>query len=133
MSNNLVILLLGTNLNNRNQNLEQAKNYIEKEVGKIEDFSAIIETEPDGFVSENKFLNQTLSVRTSLSPLQLLKTIKGIEQKMGRVYLPTSQKYQDRIIDIDILKYNAITFKTEELKIPHHQILTRNFVKKILK
>lgn len=132
MSQNTVHLLLGSNLNNRNANLETAQVWIEKEIGSIEKKSDIIQTTPEGFESDHDFLNQIILVKTDFSPISLLKIIKLIEQKMGRTYEVSSQKYQDRIIDIDILNFNEIIFDSKILKIPHHQIISRNFVKKIM-
>ncbi len=132
MSQNTIYLLLGSNLNDRKKNLEMAKMHIQKELGEILKVSEIIETEPEGFESEHPFLNQTIVIQTNLSPVNLLTKIKEIEYRMGRVYLHTEQKYQDRIIDIDILLYNQIIFESTLLSIPHHQIISRKFVKKIL-
>ena len=132
MSQNTIQLLLGSNLNDRKKNLEDAQSLIQKEIGGILKTSEIIETQPEGFDSEFSFLNQTLILVTSLSPIQLLHKIKHIEKEIGRIYIPTNQKYQDRIIDIDILLFNQIKFESTTLNIPHHQIISRKFVKKIL-
>jgi len=132
MSNNYVILLLGSNSGNRNFYLDAAQASIQKHIGEIKKKSKILETEPVGFDSENKFLNQILFVETFFSPVELLRIIKNIESEIGRVYLPTTQKYQDRVIDIDILKFNEITFESDKLMIPHHQIFTRKFVNDLL-
>lgn len=132
MSQNTVHLLLGSNLNSPKSNLETAQVWIEKEIGSIEKKSDIIQTTPEGFESNHDFLNQIILVKTDFSPISLLKIIKLIEQKMGRTYEVSSQKYQDRIIDIDILIFNEIIFDSKILKIPHHQIISRNFVKKIM-
>lgn len=131
MSQNTVQLLLGSNLNDRNTNLETAQLMIEREIGEIEKKSDILETAPEGFESEHEFLNQIIQVKTCLSPVSVLQKIKKIEKEMGRTYVETNQKYQDRIIDIDILKFNQIYFKSPKLVIPHPQVITRNFVKKI--
>lgn len=130
MSQNKVQLLLGSNLNDRNKNLETAQLMIEREIGKIEKRSEILETTPEGFESEHDFLNQIIQIITGLSPISVLKIVKKIENEMGRTYVETHQKYQDRIIDIDILKFNEIYFKSPELVIPHPQLINRNFVKK---
>jgi 2-amino-4-hydroxy-6-hydroxymethyldihydropteridine diphosphokinase len=131
MSQHEAILLLGSNSGERLIHLKNAEGLIEKEIGRIKKKSPIIETEPVGFESEFLFLNQTLLVETGLSPFGLLKTVKLIESKLGRIYLKTGQKYQDRVIDIDILTYNQLKFECGKLKIPHHQIITREFVQKI--
>lgn len=132
MSYNQVILLLGTNLGDKKLNIKTACAFIDKEIGAIKKKSEIIETEPLGFDSVNIFFNQTVVVKTQLSPVQLLHKVKSIEKNMGRTY-SSDERYQDRIIDIDILKFNEIIFESKLLLLPHHQIDSRNFVKTILK
>jgi len=132
MSHNSVILLLGTNLGDKESNLKTCKKLIEQHFGEIVDFSEVIETEAEDFESEHLFFNQTLKINTEYSPIKVLKLIKKIEVEMGRVYSKPEQRYQDRLIDIDLLYYNKITFESQILRIPHPQVFSRNFIKKIL-
>lgn len=134
MSKNIAILLLGTNLGNKNNNLELAKSLINKEVGEIVKFSNILENEAVGFTSTNSFLNQKIEVVTTLSPIKLLKAIKNIEKIMGREYTTPikGETYVDRIIDIDILLFNNMSLVCDQLIIPHHQNVTREFVKELI-
>lgn len=134
MSQNKVILLLGTNLGNKNKNLEEAKLYINKEIGIIKKESNILENEAEGFSSNNLFFNQKIEILTDLSPFDLLKTIKKIENNMGRIYSEPlkGEIYVDRIIDIDILYYNCIILESNILTIPHKQVYSREFVKSLI-
>lgn len=129
MSTMNAILLLGSDLGDRNKNLELARTYIDTEVGEIVKVGEIIETEPVGFTSTTLFLNQLIEVKINLSPIELLKYIKAIEQTMGRVYTEplSNEKYVSRIIDIDILQFGGINFISKDLIIPHDQIFTRKF------
>ena len=131
MSTNSTILLIGTNLGNKNNNLERAKELINKEIGEIIKFSNILENEAEEFKSTNTFFNQKIEVKTNLSPIKLLEKIKIIEYNMGRVYTKpkNGERYIDRLIDIDILNYNNINFKSSTLLIPHNQIFSRDFIK----
>ena len=133
MSNNIVTLLLGTNLGDKNNNLELAKSLINKEVGDILKYSNILENEAVGFTSSNSFLNQKIEVYTTLSQIKVLKTVKSIENLMGRTYTQPleGENYVDRIIDIDVLLFNNISFFSSGLIIPHHQVVTREFVKEL--
>lgn len=131
MSQNTVILLLGTNLGDKEKNLETAKVYIIREIGEVFDESGILTTVPEGYESDHLFLNQTVKLKTRLSPIGVLNRLKMIEKIMGRIYLKTNQKFQDRLIDIDLLKFNKINYESQLLIIPHPQIYTRNFIKKI--
>lgn len=133
MSYNHVILLLGTNLGDKKLNLKTAESHISKRIGAIVNKSEILETEPLGFESEHLFLNQTLVLETLLSPLSLLNEIKSIEKEMGRDYKKINEGYEDRMIDIDILVFNKIRYESKRLTLPHHQIISRNFVKMLLR
>ncbi len=135
MSHNQVVLLLGTNLGDKNLNIKTAQGLIGKRIGEIIKNSEIIETEPVGFESNNNFLNKALFIQTEFSPISVLNLIKSIEQEMGRVYTKSKSDalYEDRIIDIDILTFNNLIFESSRLMLPHHQIRSRNFVKTLLK
>lgn len=133
MSYNHVILLLGTNLGDKKFNLKTAESHISKRIGTIVNKSEILETEPLGFESEHLFLNQTLVLETLLSPISLLNEIKSIEKEMGRDYKKINEGYEDRVIDIDILVFNKINYDSNRLTLPHHQIISRNFVKMLLR
>ncbi|MCQ2350945.1 MAG: 2-amino-4-hydroxy-6-hydroxymethyldihydropteridine diphosphokinase [Paludibacteraceae bacterium] len=131
-TNNKVYLSLGTNIGDRHANIDKALSLIRERVGYIEAVSSIIETEPIGFLSPNKFLNCAICVITALSPSDLLYTTQDIERSMGRTTKSVNGVYSDRIIDIDILLYNDIKISTHELKIPHPHMQEREFVIKPL-
>lgn len=65
-------IALGSNLGDRAHYLSEAVRLIGERVGKVLAVSSPMETEPVGFESEHKFLNQVLAVRTSLAPRALL-------------------------------------------------------------
>ena len=67
-----VYLSLGANLGDRRANMNMAVELIDENVGKVVRRSSMIETEPWGFESDNKFLNMCVALDTQLSPLQLL-------------------------------------------------------------
>ena len=89
--------------------------------------SSLIETEPWGFESENKFLNGVILCETTLSPRQLLKATQRIERELGRKK-HISHLYKDRSIDIDILLYDDLVVDEPDLKIPHPLMHQRDFV-----
>lgn len=120
MSQYKVILLLGSNINNPENNIQVAIQKLESSLGKVLQTSEMIKTRPVEFVSNNFFCNIALLFLTAFSPIQLLKTIKSIELEMGRTEDSSILgHYADRIIDIDIVKYGDITFCSKKLKIPH--------------
>lgn len=119
-------LLLGTNMGDRAQNLNVAIAFIEEEVGSIFAKSSIYETAAWGKTDQPGFLNQAIGVRTDMPPLQLLKALLAIEQKMGRVRL---ERWGQRLIDIDIVFYeDAIVLDDSDLQLPHPEMHKRRFV-----
>ena len=122
----IVFLGIGTNLGNRELNLEQAIARIEEFIGPVLMTSSIYETEPWGFQAEDKFLNLVVKAETKLTPSGLLGRILMIESLMGRVRGPN--RYSSRLIDIDILVYEEMIIDQESLKIPHPLLQERRFV-----
>ncbi len=120
----LSYLLLGSNLGNRSEQLENARNLIELFVGDIKLSSAIYETLPWGVSEQPNFYNQVVAVVTELSAEELLLNLLQIEDKLGR---ERSQKWQARKIDLDILYYEQTIINQAQLTIPHPQIAHRRF------
>ena len=127
-----VFLGLGSNLGDREDNIQKAISLIGERVGTVLRQSSLIETEPWGFESENKFLNGVILCETQLTPRQLLKVTKKIERDLGRKKKSASSHfshlYKDRPIDIDILLYDDLTIDEPDLKIPHPLMQQRDFV-----
>lgn len=120
----------GSNQGDRLNSLVEAAKLIEKQIGAITDLSPVVESEPMGFEAETNFYNMVLLVETDLSPQQIIKTLLGIELKLGRVR--SGESYSSRIIDIDILFYDEIQVADDNLVIPHPRLHERNFVLKPL-
>jgi 2-amino-4-hydroxy-6-hydroxymethyldihydropteridine diphosphokinase len=123
---NVVYLLLGSNLNDRLDMLQRARDEISRRIGKITDKSSIYESESWGFYSENLFLNQVIRVNTDCTPLQILDEIIKIETEYGRKR-DIPGKYASRLMDIDILYFNDEIIKEHNLTIPHPKIPERMF------
>ncbi|GHT64868.1 2-amino-4-hydroxy-6-hydroxymethyldihydropteridine diphosphokinase [Bacteroidia bacterium] len=122
-----VYLALGTNLGDRQFNLQEARSLIAGKTGNFSAVSSVYETEPWGFESENKFLNQVVAVETTLSPLEILQQTQKIERQIGRTE-KTVHSYQDRLIDIDLILYDDWVLNTEKIQIPHPLFHKRRFV-----
>ena len=118
-------LLLGGNLGNKQQVFAEARTQLEKHIGPISVHSAIYETEPWGFESEDLFWNQALELKTTLSPEEVLAQTQLIELELGRIR--KEKQYDSRIIDIDILFFGDQIIKTANLKVPHPRIQERKF------
>lgn len=128
-----VYLGLGTNLGEKQKNIESALQLIEEQIGNIISLSAFYLSKPVGFESENLFVNCVIKLGTLLTPHQILKKAKEIEKEMGRKQRSISDAYSDRIIDIDILLFeNSVIDDPPKLTIPHARMHERDFVLKPL-
>jgi dihydroneopterin aldolase/2-amino-4-hydroxy-6-hydroxymethyldihydropteridine diphosphokinase len=121
-----VYISLGSNLGNREQNLNSAIDLLrfdeECQVIKVSSYS---NTKPVGEVEQGDFLNCALELRTLKSPEELLDLINEIENKLKRV---RTIHWGPRTIDLDILFYDHAIINTERLTVPHPEILNREFV-----
>ncbi len=120
----IAYLLLGSNLGNRKQVLEDAVSHIKKKLGGIIAYSSIYETGAWGIKDQPAFLNQVVKINTTLKPHKLLTSINAIEKILGRI---RHKKWDERIIDIDILYYDNLIINTKNLTIPHLEIANRRF------
>lgn len=127
-----VYLSLGSNIGNRKRLIRTAIDMIDRKVGHVVKQSNLIETEPWGFYSPNKFINACVCCETSLSPRGVLMTTQVIEKSIGRTGKSIDGKYSDRVIDIDILLYDNLHVDEPDLKIPHPLMHERDFVMKPL-
>lgn len=119
-----IYLSLGSNMGDREANLEEAVRLLKEKVrvGKV---SSLYETEPWGFKDQDRFLNIALEGETELPPLDLLDFTQGVETAMKRV---KTRVYGPRIIDVDILLYGDVEIKEDRLTIPHPKMKERAFV-----
>jgi 2-amino-4-hydroxy-6-hydroxymethyldihydropteridine diphosphokinase/dihydropteroate synthase len=74
---------------------------------------------------ELPYFNLVVSGKTTLSPLEMLKNLKKIEQKLGRDL--QALRWAPRVIDLDILAWDDLIFSSDELTIPHVELMNRPF------
>ena len=124
---NLAYLAIGSNLGSKIRNIEITKVELEKYKIKILKSSSnyISESWPDP--SMPNYINIIIKIKTSLTPLELLKICNLIELKMGRVRL---KKNSPRTCDIDIIDYEEkiLNLESGNLILPHPRMTRRNFV-----
>jgi 2-amino-4-hydroxy-6-hydroxymethyldihydropteridine diphosphokinase len=122
---NTLLLSLGSNLGDRYENIIQAVASLHQDIGEIIRISSIYETAAWGLQDQPAFLNMVVEIHTQYSPTEVLNKINIIEKRIGRIRY---EKWGSRIIDIDILFYNDIVIKQEQLTIPHQNMANRRFV-----
>ncbi|HUQ90051.1 MAG TPA: 2-amino-4-hydroxy-6-hydroxymethyldihydropteridine diphosphokinase [Bryobacteraceae bacterium] len=120
-----VYLSLGSNLGNREQNLQEAVNRIHAAGATVLRASSTYETAPMYLTAQPMFLNLVLEAETDVLPRMLLKRLQRIEKELGRRRTVANSP---RPIDIDILFYSRFVITAAELVVPHPGIAERRFV-----
>lgn len=124
------IILLGSNIGDRQKYIEDAIAEISDRCGHIIEQSKLYETQSWGFKAP-PFLNKVIIVRSKLSPSQFLETTKEIEIKLGRLLKTAKQQtYMSRTIDIDIIFIDDMIIETPTLEVPHPRLHLRKFALK---
>lgn len=119
-----VFIALGSNLGDRQANLQEAIRKIQPEVVPIE-CSPIYETPPWGYEPQANFLNQVIRAETDLDPQALLAHLKKTEIDLGR---EATFRNGPRLIDLDILFFDQVIIQSPPLVIPHPALQERAFV-----
>ncbi len=126
--NRWVYLGLGSNVGNRKKNIRLAVVYLSKRVTVIK-ASKFYESKPWGYKGQKNFCNVVLKTDCDLNPIDLLKFVKSIEKKLGRI---KKFKWGPRTIDIDIIAHKNTILNREKLTLPHKYAHRRLFVVKPL-
>lgn len=121
-----IFLSLGSNLGDRRFYLNSCCDEIIKSGINILKRSPIYESSAMYNEQQPDFFNQVIQIKVESTPLELLKIIKSIEIKLGR--LNGLIRYQPRIIDIDLLAMHELIHNSDKLIIPHSLIAERKFV-----
>ena len=133
----MIILALGSNLGNRQANLDLAIAMLKAKLIDNVKKSSVIETAPllptnpeQGWEQLN-FLNMCISgkLKKPMQPEDILEITKSIETEVGR---KPAAKWAPRIIDIDIIAIDDLVYSSPTLTIPHKEALKRDFVMKPL-
>ena len=129
----MIFLALGSNLSSsfgdRFENINLAISYLEGYEIQIIKKSNFYETFSYPNKENPKFINIVISVKTYLSPVELMSVLLFIEVKLER---KRNKKNDPRTCDIDIIDYNNqvldFKYKNLNLTVPHKKLIIRNFV-----
>lgn len=120
-----VYIALGGNIGNTHAYFIRAIRALNECGIKVQRVSDFMRSAPYGGVEQAIFLNAVLEARTDKEPLELLRALKDIEVRLGRV---ASERWGPRCIDLDILLYDDLQLQTPQLTIPHKDMHNRDFV-----
>ena len=119
-------LSLGSNIGDREQTLLAALTMIEQQIGSVPRRSSFFYSAPWGFDSPNEFCNLCCLVETDLDPMAMLRATQSIEQALGRTRKSIDGIYQDRPIDIDLIRAFDEENKEIRLQIMNPESQTSN-------
>ena len=122
-----VLIALGSNLGDRRYHLARAVHELRLAV-RVVRVSSIHETDPvDAPAGSPRFLNMVLAGYTSLAPLALLDAMQSIERRLGRSR--RGVRNEPRVIDLDLILYDAVRMRSARLTLPHPRAHERAFVR----
>lgn len=124
------LIALGSNLGDRMMTLSKAlKKLDHDEHVKVIRVSSAYESVAltlIGFdANKPAYINAVARIDTTYTPLELLEALHAIEQSLGRV---RTEKWEDRIIDLDIVDYDGRIMSSDVLTLPHPHAHERVFV-----
>ncbi|AFZ68374.1 2-amino-4-hydroxy-6-hydroxymethyldihydropteridine diphosphokinase [Deinococcus peraridilitoris] len=119
------LVALGANLGDPLATLSWAKEQLQQ-VGEVIAASRVYRTAPVGGPDgQPDYLNAAVSLRTALSPADLLRALLNLEQAAGR---ERRERWGPRVLDLDLLAVNGMVLRTPELTLPHPRLMERAFV-----
>jgi 2-amino-4-hydroxy-6-hydroxymethyldihydropteridine diphosphokinase len=123
----IAYLGLGSNVGDRLAHLKDAAAALPSHGVRVPRSSSVYETEPVGLVLDQRdFYNACLEAETALGPEELLGACKAVERELGRDTV--AARHGPRVIDVDILLLEGLTYHSTRLEVPHPTIAERRFV-----
>ena len=120
-------LNIGSNIGDRRDNLYRAVVALAAGTSGCA-LSRIVESEPWGFESDNRFMNVGVRLSSNMEPHEMLEHIHDIERRLGSASHRDSEgHYIDRLVDIDIMAIDDLVIDTPELQVPHAHLHERDF------
>ena len=120
-------LNIGSNMGERRDNLYRAVVALAAGTSGCA-VSSIVESEPWGFDSENRFMNLGVWFESELAPHEMIDRIHEIEQRLGSAsHRDENGSYIDRLVDIDIVAIDDMVIDTPTLQVPHPHLAERDF------
>jgi len=121
-----VFIGLGSNLSDPVKQLNTAISHLEQLPNtSVVQTSSFYGSIPQGPADQPDFVNAVCLLETAFSPLELLSELKKIEANQGRI---KKRHWGERLIDLDILLFDALELASEVLTVPHQEMTSRDFV-----
>lgn len=122
---------LGSNLGNREANLNQALTLI-KANSEILLQSSFYDNPAMEDAGPNDFINLVIKIKTKFDPHELLQFLQNIEIQIDPERNSRGRKLA-RYLDLDILIFDNVIISYDALILPHPRMKERPFIKKLLR
>lgn len=122
----IAFIALGSNLQDPIQQIKRAFDAIAQlpETTLLKQ-SSLYKTAPVGYDNQPDFINAVAKVDTVLKPEAMMRHLLAIETQFGRERpFPNAP----RILDLDLLLYDALCMQSDLLTLPHPRMQSRGFV-----
>jgi 2-amino-4-hydroxy-6-hydroxymethyldihydropteridine diphosphokinase len=117
---------LGSNQGDRAALLAFAVEALRSSAGiHVEALSPVYETDPGGPPPQGAYLNAVVELHTRLAARALLERLLAIEARAGRRRSGTRD--EPRLLDLDLLLYDALVLDEPGLVVPHPRLHERAF------
>jgi 2-amino-4-hydroxy-6-hydroxymethyldihydropteridine diphosphokinase len=118
---------IGSNVGDRTSFCRAAVKELENVEGiRLAEVSSLYETSPIGGPPQRSYVNLVAKIDTTLDARSLLERCQEIEQRLGRE--ASDIRWGPRVVDLDILTFDAEKISEPDLEIPHPRITQRRFV-----
>lgn len=125
----MILIALGANLPSRfgtpEDTLKAARLELEARGLRVVLASDVWLSAPVPVSDQPWYRNAAACVETDLTPMVLLKLLKGVERDFGRV---SAQRNAARVLDLDILAYDDVVMDDKACILPHPRLHERAFV-----
>lgn len=93
--------------------------------GRVVARSSLYRSAPVGKLDQPDFVNAVVALETSLAPIELMRALLALEERLGRV---RAERNGPRRIDLDLIAIGMRTMALPELILPHPRAAERDFV-----
>ncbi len=122
-----VFVSIGSNIGEKHLNCQYGISALKNsESTTLKNVSRFYRTAPVDYTEQDWFINVAVKIETRLDPFELLKELQSIQEKAGRK--KNTVRFGPRVLDLDIIFYDALILKENGLSIPHPRMHKRRFV-----
>ncbi len=116
---------LGANLGDRVSSCRKALELLSSPEISVLAVSSFYRTPPVGCINQPEFVNAAAKLQTALSPQELVTVMQTVEGNLGK---KVAFRWGPRVIDLDLLLYDNLALRVDDLEIPHPRLHERAFV-----